>query len=204
MLLTSLLASQKIMTLEEYLKFEENSQERHEFHAGKLYIMSGGTYNHSRICITIARLLDDFCENSKENLEVFASDMKVVSTELGRTFYPDVSIVKGTPHSPISTSKSVYENPCCLIEVLSKSTAKYDAIEKFDCYKTLPSFREYVLIDQYQKLVEVRTLEDVERNLWDIKTFRADEDVVSLKSIGFEATIKEIYKRVQFSEEEEK
>ena len=46
-------------------------------------------------------------------------------------------------------------NPEIIIEVLSDSTENYDRLDKFDCYKTIPSFREYVLVSSKKKKVEV-------------------------------------------------
>jgi Uma2 family endonuclease len=52
---TSLL---RTMTVEEYFRFEEGSQARHEYVSGELYAMSGATFRHSTIALNIgARLL---------------------------------------------------------------------------------------------------------------------------------------------------
>jgi Uma2 family endonuclease len=50
-------------------------------------------------------------------------------------------------------------NPCFIAEVLSKSTQDYDHGEKFSAYRSIESFREYLLIDQYSTHIEhyVRT-----------------------------------------------
>lgn len=41
-----------------------------------------------------------------------------------------------------------------MAEVLSKSTQDYDRGEKFSTYRTIDSFREYLLIDRYSIHVE--------------------------------------------------
>ena len=48
-------------------------------------------------------------------------------------------------------------NPLLVVEVLSTSTAKFDRTTKFEWYRTLPSFKEYVLIYQDRKHVVVWT-----------------------------------------------
>lgn len=45
-------------------------------------------------------------------------------------------------------------NPQVIIEVLSDSTEGYDREGKFRAYKTIPTFQEYLLIDQTQIYIE--------------------------------------------------
>ncbi len=42
-------APEKLMTIEEYFAFEEKSNDKHEFHNGKLITMAGGTPDHGII-----------------------------------------------------------------------------------------------------------------------------------------------------------
>jgi Uma2 family endonuclease len=48
-------------------------------------------------------------------------------------------------------------NPTLIVEVLSDTTERYDRDGKFEAYKKLPSFDEYVLVSQGERRVEVRT-----------------------------------------------
>ena len=45
-------------------------------------------------------------------------------------------------------------NPLMIVEVLSKNTKNYDRGDKFDYYRSIPEFREYILIDHYKFYVE--------------------------------------------------
>ena len=45
-------------------------------------------------------------------------------------------------------------NSLMIVEVLSKSTTNYDPGDKFDYYRSIPEFREYLLIAQYKVYVE--------------------------------------------------
>ena len=49
-------------------------------------------------------------------------------------------------------------HPTLIVEVLSESTAAFDRGNKFAAYRTLPSLREYVLVD-----IEARRLETFRR-----------------------------------------
>jgi Uma2 family endonuclease len=63
--------------------------------------------------------------------------------------YADVSIVCGEPKvREITKGIDALENPTLLVEVLSPSTADYDRGTKFEEYKSISSFAEYLLISQ--------------------------------------------------------
>ncbi len=45
-------------------------------------------------------------------------------------------------------------NPILIVEVLSPSTADYDRQNKFRIYRSIPSFSEYLLVEQDEPFVE--------------------------------------------------
>jgi Uma2 family endonuclease len=45
-------------------------------------------------------------------------------------------------------------NPVMIAEVLSNSTKSYDKDQKFAAYRTIPTFKVHILIDQYTMYVE--------------------------------------------------
>lgn len=45
-------------------------------------------------------------------------------------------------------------NPLLIVEVLSDSTESYDRTEKFDYYRSIPSFQEYLLASQHNYYLE--------------------------------------------------
>ncbi len=87
-------------------------------------------------------------------------------------------------------------NPILVVEVLSKSTGKYNRTLKFEEYATLDSFREYVLIDQNKCAVETRYRE--EPNLWRHESWNALSDAVLLKSIDCTIDMQMIYRNIAF------
>jgi Uma2 family endonuclease len=54
----------------------------------------------------------------------------------------------------LDSRKDTVTNPSLIVEVLSTSTKDYDRGEKFRFYRSIPSFREYLLVDQYSAHVE--------------------------------------------------
>ena len=77
------------------------------------------------------------------------------------------------------------------MEVLSPSTRSYDRGEKFALYRSIPSLRDYLLVDSEQVLVEhFRRLETGE---WLLHEFRAVAEGLVLVSIGVELVLRDIY-----------
>ena len=84
-------------------------------------------------------------------------------------------------------------NPSTIIEVLSKSTAQYDRSEKFEYYRTIPSFREYVLVDSQRVKIEVwRKLESP--SVWAlVQETRRLDDVLQLEALDSPIALTDIY-----------
>ena len=83
--------------------------------------------------------------------------------------------------------------PLLLVEVLSESTADYDRGTKFTSYRTIASFRDYVLISTDRVLVEYHTRKDDDS--WVLREFR-DGQRFTLESVGVELAVDELYLKV--------
>jgi Uma2 family endonuclease len=85
-----------------------------------------------------------------------------------------------------------------IVEVLSKSTRNYDQGDKFDAYRTIPEFQEYILVDQYQIYVKqfVKTAE----GYWLLKDYRDTQQTLAFTSIDFTIHLEEIYEGVEMQE----
>ncbi len=81
------------------------------------------------------------------------SQQLVYLPDLNFSLYPDVLTVADSPFY-WDNNEVLLINPLLIVEFLSRSTKKHDQTGKFDEYKTLPSFREYVLIDPDKCRVE--------------------------------------------------
>jgi len=131
----------KLITVEEYLQGEEESEVKHEYHAGQVFAMAGGKESHEIVCLNLASDIHRHLRGSP--CRVFKSDMKV-KLQLHRDdyYYPDIMVECG-PSNPDAVFK---ENPKLIIEVISD--AKRDLIEKFFAYQQIETLEEYVVIDQ--------------------------------------------------------
>lgn len=135
----------------EYLKSERVAEAKSEYYKGRIFDFAGGSENHSLFSVNLASQLN--LALAEKPCKVYGSDMRAwLETE--KTFvYPDISVVCKTPQFYDKYRDSLM-NPLLIIEILSKSTRQHDREGKFRLYRSLPSFQEYVLVDQYAMYVE--------------------------------------------------
>jgi Uma2 family endonuclease len=136
-----------LLTIEEYMEFEQSSTIKHEYVGGMLHALAGGSDRHNRIAIGIVRALADAADGGP--WRVYMSDMRL---QIGDVFYyPDVMVACEEPESDNPVFRS---NPCLLVEVLSPSTESADRREKLLMYREIPTLRAYLVVDQRHRRVE--------------------------------------------------
>ena len=173
---------------EDYLEGERLSPIKHEYRRGLIYAMVGAKKPHVIITGNIARSIGNHLANSP--CVVMASDIKVRLVEANCYYYPDVVV---TCHpDDLQGNEDFILHPKIVIEVLSKSTAKFDRTGKFVDYQTCPELEEYVLISQTEKLVEVRTRQN---DRWETEIY-TNGDRIELKSIDWNGPIDDVYQKV--------
>ena len=174
-----------LISKEDYLNGESASEIKHEYASGYVYAMTGGTDNHARICMNISSGVHHFLKG--KTCEVFQSDMKA-SIPNGNFRYPDVMVVC----EETSQSNLYKECPVIIIEVLSNSTRQNDKTKKMVEYLSIPTLKEYVLIEQ--DFVDVAVLRH--KNGWRPEHYFLGDEVY-FSSIGLTLSIEEIYERVE-------
>jgi Uma2 family endonuclease len=186
-----------IYTPQEYLELEINSHERHEYINGEIISMTGGTPNHNKIALNFASILNFACK--RKPLQVFINDQRLWIPNLQIYTYPDIILVQGTLQFQ-EGRKDTITNPLMITEVLSKSTRTYDKDQKFVAYKTLPSFSEYILIDQYTPHVEQYS--KTEDGKWLFCEYDGINANFSLTSIALTIELIDLYDKVEFTNSE--
>ncbi len=186
-------------TPEEYLEFEVNSEERHEYINGEVICVTGGTPNHNRIALNFGGALNFGLK--RQPYDVFVTDQRVWIPEKRIYTYPDVIVVQGELQLQ-EGRKDTIVNPLLIVEVLSKSTRNYDKDKNFSAYRTIPTFQEYILIDQYT--IQVEQYFKTGKNSWTFSEYCDANETLSLNSINFEITLEDIYDKVEFENTEVK
>ena len=180
----------------DYLALERASDVKHEFFDGEMFLMAGGTVEHSQVAANVIRALGNALADSP--CRVLTSDMKI-KLPTGLYTYPDASVVCDQPQYE-DDRKDVLLNPLLIVEVLSPSTEAYDRGQKFRHYQTCPSLREYVLIAQDRSAVD-HYLRQPASGQWLLTTFESLDATMPLPSLGIGLRLSEIYSKVEFPAE---
>ena len=186
-----------VLTTEDYLDLERQSDIRHEFLDGFVYAMAGESPTHSTICFNLAGSLHAQLKDSP--CRGFSPNMKVRAGEKGLYAYPDLMIVCGEPVF-LDERGDVLLNPTVIFEVLSPSTEAYDRGEKFERYRThIETLRDYILVAQDHPRIEHRHRET--DGTWTRSEVVGLEETLSLPSIDCTIQLADVYSRIKFTEE---
>ena len=180
-------------TLAEYLRREERSQELNEYYDGTITKLPMARGPHNMIVANVGAALKYTLKATGRKYYVYSGQQLVYLPKLNFGLYPDVLTVTETPQY-FDKNEVLLINPVVIVEVLSKSTKKYDRNGEFDEYKTLDSFREYVLIDQKKCHVQTRFRE--EPNLWRETDCDNITGSVFLKSLNCSISLEDIYDNI--------
>jgi Uma2 family endonuclease len=181
-------------TIEEYLEQELASETRHEYRNGEVISMTGGTPEHNRISGNLYIALSLSLRGKL--YETFHVDQRLWIPEQNLYTYPDVMVLE-KPLQLQSGRKDTVVNPCFVAEVLSKSTQDYDRGEKFVAYRTIESFKEYLLVDQYRIYVEhyVKTA----TRQWLLTEYHDHNATLSFSSFEMQIQIADLYETIEFA-----
>jgi Uma2 family endonuclease len=174
-------------TFAEYVRLEADSTVRHEFVAGRIYAMAGGTPEHSALKVAMVLRLGRAVEGGR--CRVYDSDLRIRTLATGLCTYPDASVVCG-PREIDPEDRNTVTNPTVLVEVTSTSTEEYDRGEKFEHCREIPSLREYVLVSHRERAIEVRRREPT--GAWTTTVSRAGE-VAEIRSLDCAIDVSSLY-----------
>jgi len=182
---------QRTYTHEEYLDFEVASEERHEYVNGEIRLMTGGTPDHNDIASNLLVALK--LQLKGKPYRIFVTDQRLWIRDRNLYTYPDVMVIEKPLQLQTGRTDTVM-NPCFIAEVLSKSTQDYDHGEKFSAYRTIDSFREYLLIDQYTIHIEhyVKTA----ANQWLLSEYDDPNTTLSLSAFEAQIEIVTLYENI--------
>jgi Uma2 family endonuclease len=190
-------SKEKFYSPDEYRELEETAEFRNEYRDGEIVQMTGGSINHSRIIRNLSRVLGNLLEG--QPYELFHNDLRLWIPRYRRGTYPDVMVIEGEPVFNEGRSDEIL-NPMLIVEVLSKSTKDFDKEDKFRFYRSIPELREYVLVSQYEFLVEQYIKTD--SNEWLFREYEGETATVSFASVGVQMSMSEIYVKVVFETQE--
>ena len=182
------------VSVDEYLVLERAALDKSEYYAGEIFTMAGASPAHSLIVTNVLGELRSLLRGNP--CGPYDSNLRIEIPFTGLYTYPDASVICGALElSP--KGNDMVTNPTLLVEVLSESTEAYDRGGKFAHYRTIPSFREYVLVSQNEPLVEAFFRRD--DGIWQLAPVSGLDASVDLQSLGITLRLAEVYERVEFT-----
>ncbi len=185
------------LSIREYFRREAESQIKHDYLDGHAVAMAGGSPTHSLISANVVGAVGN--KLRKKPCQVYDSNLRIGTPDLPYTHYPDAAIICGPlEYDPRDLSRMTVINPTVIVEVLSPSTEGIDRGEKFDHYRSLKSFLEYVLIRQDR--AEIQTFLRQDDGTWKLRVYAGPKGNVKLESVQINVRLEDIYRSVKFDQ----
>ncbi|MDJ0595379.1 MAG: Uma2 family endonuclease [Pleurocapsa sp. MO_226.B13] len=181
-------------TPQEYLELEAKSEYKNEYLDGEINPMTGGTPNHNEIAGNFYTFLK-LALRGKNN-KVFMTDLRLWIPQYNVYTYPDLMVTTGQPVLQDNRNDTI-TNPLLIVEVLSKSTKNYDQGDKFDYYRSIPQFAEYILVDQYK--YHLKQFAKADDGRWWLSEYQNQNDILRFASLDLEIKLIDIYEEIEFN-----
>lgn len=175
----------KQWTEDEYLALERESTVRHEFVGGAVYAMAGASIRHADIVGNVFLHLAPLARGKGCGAYSQGTQVRIRHIRDTHYYYPDVVLACDRSEDDSHT----LNNPCLIVEVLSPSTAAIDRREKMRAYLSIPSLKQYILVDQ--DVAHVESLRRTEAG-W-LQELLSPGDVLPLECCGGEITFEQFY-----------
>jgi Uma2 family endonuclease len=175
------------VTEEEYLRLERQAENKSEFHDGQMFAIAGGSLNHSLLATRAAALLD---RQMPAGCRVLNADLRINIASSGTYTYADCGVVCGEPEFS-SDQQDNLVNPLLIVEVLSPSTEGYDRGKKFELYRSIESFREYLIVHQDRRHVEHYSKQD--DGSWLLREYSGAGATVDVGRLGVSILLGDLY-----------
>lgn len=175
---------------EQYLAAERVSDVRHEYVAGRVFARAGTSAAHDRIENNVIAGLGNQLRGQR--CEVFSSNLRVRIRQAGEAefyYYSDALVdCSNLPGGAIYA-----QEPVVIFEVLAPETERVDMGEKLGYYRTLPSLKAYVLINQFNAAI---TIHRRRGDLWETEFLGRVDATLKLPEIQCQLPLSTIYERV--------
>ena len=183
--------SEPFITEAEYIRRERDAEVKSEYFQGRIYAMSGATPAHNVLCAhTIAELI---IRLRGKPCNVYTSDQRIRVEATGLNTYPDISVVCGESQFAAMDSNAIL-NPSLIVEALSPSTSNYHRTTKFDHYKTIPTFADYLLL--HTDRVRVEHFSRNEQNIWTHTVATVRETEIPIVNLSITLSVAELYRNL--------
>jgi Uma2 family endonuclease len=180
--------SKQKMSIEEYLAFENDASEKHEYYQGEVFAMSGAKVTHNEIVMNTATTISQFLKG--KTCKPYNSDQRIYIEKNTLFTYPDISIFCNGVVT-LNNDEMNAVNPSVIIEVLSPGTKDYNRGMKFKLYRDIDSLNEYILIDSESINVEAFAIN--QKGLWELREYKNSSETLLIQTIEMAIPLQALY-----------
>jgi Uma2 family endonuclease len=182
----------KLYSVKEYFEIEKKSPVKHEFVYGEIFAMGGASERHNAIASSIQGEL--YPQLKGTTCRIYQSDMRTrINDQL--YYYPDV-VVGCNIRLEIMDKLETLVNPILVIEVLSRSTARYDRDTKLREYQQVESLRYYLMVAQNE--INATLFARADDGSWANTTYTSLDNIIELPLINARLLVSDIYLNAGF------
>jgi Uma2 family endonuclease len=176
-------------TYAEYVALEDSSSTKHEYLAGEIYAMAGGSEEHSALAAEVLRALGNAVGDRP--CRVHTSDLRIYVEATGLATFPDGAMVCGKLEQHPPSPRATALNPTFLVEVTSDSSEEYDTTTKLESYQTIPTLSDYLIVSHRERRLTLHSR--TEDGKW-ISRVAISGGKVILSSLPAELSVDQIYR----------
>jgi Uma2 family endonuclease len=178
----------ELMTLEEFIEFEQHSPIPYEFVNGIIRPVSAPGVAHCRVAQNIYRAIDPHLRKGPCEAFIAGGEVNLRLGEDRIVYKPDVFVAC----DKIVWDEQWIPNPRFVVEVLSPSTQLIDRKEKAVNYRRVPSMEEYVIASQ--KRAELIIYRRVAH--WLPEIVSGEHAIAEFRALGVSVPLSVIYEDV--------
>jgi Uma2 family endonuclease len=175
-------AAEKLMTLAEFLEWDDGTDTRYELVRGKVVAMAPPSARHSVIASRIGGAL----EAGLKRPCYVGTNAGVIRPDRDDTFYEADLVVSCTP---LQSDMVTIPQPALVIEILSPTTAEHDRGGKLYDYRRIASVQEIALVASEQRHVEIWRRRGAK---WEVEDLIGDA-TLELETVGVAIPFAAIY-----------
>jgi Uma2 family endonuclease len=186
----------KYISVEEYFEMEKHSEIRHEYYDGEVFAMAGTSINHNRIVQNLSGVLRPIFR--PRGCEVLLESVKLEAIKHFYYPYPDLMLTCDTEDMD---AEYIIKKPTLIVEVLSKSSVLNDRVAKLRRYKNIPTLQYYLIVSQYEFLVESYCRVD-DSTSWLYDVYEDQNDIINFPKLDLKLALSDIYEGIKMREED--
>ena len=183
------LAEHPLLSVDEYLTFEESSEVRHEYIDGVVHAMSGASEHHELIAGNLFAAIHGSLRGGPCRAYISNFKLRLQVDQRNIFYYPDIMVACG--HEGVASH--YLHHPKLIVEVLSPSTQSIDRREKFLNYKQIATVEEYALASQNSEQITVNRRAEK----WVPRVHTGSSGIATFQSIGLTLPLRQIYEGAQ-------